>query len=123
MPLPRIFGSLVGRCGQHESAGPGEKRVAVADARRSGSRVPPGRRRWWAIATVGAFRGGLVADVLTGLLSPARSLSILGDVGYAARSRGLLLSIGSARMVRGHWFEYAVDRGGHVRVGRWTCEL
>ena len=66
---------------------------------------------------------GLVADVLTGLLSRARSLSSLGDVSYAASSRGLLLSIGSARMVRGQWFEYAVDRGGHVRVGRWTRGL
>jgi hypothetical protein len=60
----------------------------------------------------------LVAAVLTGLLSPMWSLSILGDVGYAASGRGLVLSIGSARMVRWEWFEYAVDRGGHVRVGR-----
>ena len=66
---------------------------------------------------------GLVAALLTGLLSPARSLSILGDVGCAATSRGLLLSIGSARMVRGQWFEYAVDRGGHVWVGRRTRGL
>jgi hypothetical protein len=61
---------------------------------------------------------GLVAAVLTGLLSPTWSLSILGDVGYATSGRRLLLSIESARMVRWEWFEYAVDRGGHVRIGR-----
>jgi hypothetical protein len=65
----------------------------------------------------------LVADMLTRLLSPTRTSQILGDVGYAAGSRRLLLSIGSARMVRGQWFEYAFDRGGHVRVGRWTRGL
>jgi hypothetical protein len=65
----------------------------------------------------------LVADMLTRLLSPTRTSQILGDVGYAASGRRLLLSIGSARMVRGQWFEYAFDRGGHVRVGRWTRGL
>src|SRR6202046_5659041 len=36
----------------------------------------------------------LVADVLTRLLSPTRMSQILGDVGYAASGRRLLLSIG-----------------------------
>jgi hypothetical protein len=109
-------------CGHHECAGFGEGREAVPDARRSGRGGGEG----------GGDRGyndgsrllvRLVADVLTRLLSPTWTSQILGDVGYAAGSRRLLLSIGSARMVRGQWFEYAFDRGGHVRVGRWTRGL